>query len=55
MEENKFSKFSLWVFVIGVVIALFMLINTLLHTSVGSYIQNRTLPVGQMIGPKAKY
>lgn len=55
MDENKFSKFSLGVLILGMVVALFILINTILHTSLGSYVQNKTLAPDQMIGPKAKY
>lgn len=55
MEENKFSKFTFGVLIFGVIIALYMLVNSILHTSLGSYIQNKTLPVDQMIGPKSKF
>lgn len=55
MEENRFSKFSLWIFIIGVVVAFFMLVNTILHTTLGSSIQNKTLKPDQMLGPDAKY
>lgn len=53
IPEDKFSKFSLYVFITGVVIALYVLINSLLHTSVGTKIIN-TLPASQFMGPNAK-
>lgn len=53
--EDKFSKFSLYVFIFGVIIALYMIINSILHGNVGSFIQNKTLTPNQMIGPNAKY
>lgn len=55
MEANKFSRFSLGVLIFGVIIALFMFINTILHTSIGSTIQNKPLAPNQMFGPNAKY
>lgn len=55
MEANKFFRFSLGVLIFGIIIALFMLINTILHTSIGSTIQNKPLTPNQMIGPDAKY
>jgi len=55
MEENKFSKFSFGVFIAGVVIALYVLINSLLHTSIGSKIINKPLPASKMMGPNADF
>jgi len=51
--EDRFSKFSLYVFITGVVIALYVLINSLLHTSIGSKIVNPP-PASQFLGPNAK-
>ncbi|MEK7597287.1 MAG: hypothetical protein AAB441_01425 [Patescibacteria group bacterium] len=51
--EDKFRKFSLYVFLFGVIVALYVLINSLLHTSIGSKIVNPP-PASQFMGPNAK-
>ncbi|MEK7522517.1 MAG: hypothetical protein AAB569_02980 [Patescibacteria group bacterium] len=38
--EDKFRKFSLYVLIFGVIAALYVLINSFLHTSIGSKIVN---------------
>jgi len=50
--EDKFRKFSLYVFMFGVIAALYVLINSLLHTSIGAKIVNPP-PASQFMGPDA--
>jgi len=51
--EDKFRKFSLYVLIFGVIAALYILINSILHTSIGSKIVNPP-PASQFMGPNAK-
>ena len=53
--EDKFRKFSLYVFMFGVIAALYILINSVLHTSIGSKIVNKPLPASKMMGPNADF
>ncbi|MEK7633816.1 MAG: hypothetical protein AAB437_03155 [Patescibacteria group bacterium] len=53
--EDKFSKFSLYIFIFGVIAALYILINSLLHTSIGLKIINKPLPASKMMGPNADF
>ncbi|MBI5122609.1 hypothetical protein HZA75_02000 [Candidatus Roizmanbacteria bacterium] len=51
--EDKFRKFSLYVLIFGVIVSLYILINSILHTSIGTKIIN-TPPASQFMGPNAK-
>lgn len=51
MNEEKFSKFSKIVLIAGVFFALYFLINTLVHTSIGSKIP--APPASRFMGPNA--
>jgi len=50
--QDRFSRFSFYVLITGIIAALFMVINGILHTNVSSKIQNKP---ADMIGPNAKF
>lgn len=52
MDEDKFASFSKIVLFLGIFFALYFLINTILHTSLGSKLP--VPPASKFMGPNAE-